>query len=93
VQEEDLVAELAQRVQVARVVDAASRVRHHDAQRVAQAAQLVLVLQVVAHEGVLGRDRLLEARIDLQPGGLPAEQHGNQRAQHTTSRLLNSARS
>ena len=41
------VADLAQRVQVLRVVDVALRVLDDDAQRVAQAAQVVAVLQVV----------------------------------------------
>ena len=77
------VVDLAQRLEVLRVVDVAVRVLDHDAQRVAQAAQFVAILQVVLDVRVADRQHALEAGVQRQPGGgEEAEQHGDHRAEH-----------
>src|SRR6185295_8915345 len=80
--QEDLVVDLLERVQVARVVDVALWVLDNDAQRVAEAAQLAAVLEVVLDVGMAARDHLLEARAEREPGGGErAEQHRDERAE------------
>ena len=79
----DLVADLLQRVEVALVVDRALARLDDDAQRIALAAEVALVRQVVDDVGMLGRDGLLEAGIERQPQGLLAQpQRGQQAQQH-----------
>ncbi|MCY1511893.1 hypothetical protein D9M68_463340 [compost metagenome] len=52
-----------------------------DTQSVAKARQFLLVGQVVRYVRMPGGDHLLEAGVQLQAGGLPAEQHGGHQAQ------------
>ena len=79
--QDQLVADLAQRVEVARGVDVAIGVLDDDAQRVAQAAQVGAVLEVVLDVRMPARDHLLEARVERQAQhGDHAEQHGQREA-------------
>ncbi|MDT4849201.1 hypothetical protein FQZ97_833160 [compost metagenome] len=80
-QQEHLVAQASQGVEVLRVINGAARPRHRDAYRVAQAAQLGLMRQEVLDVGMAGGDGLLEAGVELQSRGLPAQQQRDQRAQ------------
>src|SRR6185369_6139162 len=81
--QEDLVVDLLEGVEVARIVDVALRVLDDDAQRVAEAAQLAAVLDVVVDVRMAARDHLLEARAEREPrDGERAEQHGDERADH-----------
>ncbi|MND79001.1 hypothetical protein D3C80_707260 [compost metagenome] len=75
------VVELLQAVQVVLVVDATARIGHGDAHRVAQAGEFLAVLQIVVDERMIARDHLLEAGIERQARGLPAEQQGRRQAQ------------
>ena len=79
-QQEHLVVDPGERLEVGLVVDVARGRLDRDAHRVAQAAELVAVLEEVDHVRVRGRDHLLEAGIELQLAGLPAEQQRDQQA-------------
>ncbi|MNC50172.1 hypothetical protein D3C75_993970 [compost metagenome] len=73
-EQEDLVVDLAQGLQVFGIVDvAALGIADHDAHRVAQAAQGVCVLDIVAHELLGLRHHVFEAGLDLQAGRKEAE--------------------
>ena len=79
--QEELVVDLLQHVQVFRVEDVAVGVLDHDAQRVAQAAQVLLVGQVVLDVRLALRNHLLEARVEPELRRRDvAEHHGDDRA-------------
>ncbi len=80
--EEQRIIDLFQRFQVARLEDVALRVLHHHAQRVAQATQGRLVLQIVLDIRLPLRQHLLKAGVQVQTGGRqPAQHHGRYCAQ------------
>jgi len=79
--EVELVADLLQHGQVVAVVDRAVAGLDHDAHGVALHAQIGLVGQVVDDVGMPLREGLLEARVQRQLRGLPAQQQGGQQAQ------------
>ena len=73
--EDQLVADLLQRLQVARVEDVAIGVLDYDADRVAQAAQVLLVRQVVLDVRLALRNHLLEARVQREPRRSDVAEH------------------
>ena len=81
-QQQHLVVDLAQRVQVARVVDVALARLDRNAHRIAQPRQLLLVRQVVGDVRMAGRNGPFEAGVELQAQRAGPEQQGHQHAQH-----------
>ena len=77
--QEELVMDLPERREVLRVVDVSFGVLHHDAQRVAEPAQLDAVVQVVLDIRVAARDHLLEAGVERQ---LRHREHAEQQRDH-----------
>ncbi|MNO92124.1 hypothetical protein D3C76_836880 [compost metagenome] len=77
-QQVELVAQGLQGFQVFGVVDIAVTVGDHDAQGIAQAGELFLVLKVVGNVRLLRGDHLFKAGVELDTGGLIAEHQGGQ---------------
>ncbi len=73
--EDQLVVDLLQRLQVTRVEDVAVAVLDHDADRVAQAAQVLLVREVVLDVRLALRNHLLEAGVQREPRRRDVAQH------------------
>ncbi|WP_201313004.1 hypothetical protein [Dyella sp. EPa41] len=81
--EEQVVVDLLQDFLVLRIEDVAVLVFHHHAQRIAQAAQLARVVQVVADIGMVARNHLLEAGVEVQPRRRqPPKGHRGDHARH-----------
>ncbi|MNO73618.1 hypothetical protein D3C76_645900 [compost metagenome] len=77
-QQVELVTQGLQSLQVLGVVDIAVPIGHHNAQGIAQARELFLMLKVVGNVGLLCGDHFFEARIELDTGGLIPEHQGGQ---------------
>nr|GFC98646.1 hypothetical protein [Tanacetum cinerariifolium] len=81
-QQVDGIVKFLQGLQVMRVVDPPAGIDDRDAHGITQTRQLLTVLQIVGDEGVIGRDHLFKAGVELKPCRLPAQQRRDQQAQH-----------
>ena len=79
-QQEELLVDLPEALEEARVVDVAIQVLDNDGDRVAQAAQVSAVGQVVLDVGVTLGQHALEARAQHQPAQLEREDRRQQQA-------------
>ncbi|MCY1519389.1 hypothetical protein D9M68_541390 [compost metagenome] len=79
--DEQLVVDLLEHLQIARVEDIAAAILHHDPHRVAQPPQGLAVIQVVLDERMTLRKHFFEAGAEGQArGGVVAQRQGGEQA-------------